>query len=1038
MWEVLSRAPLGSNIQRKFVMFIASILVACFGYIFAVAPTAHAADAQWSGDTISYNGNKYKGENTASQNDGTELKAGTAYYQYNLSAPTNGSATKAFIIYFAPGADPPLATEATLTNYTLTDGKLANKSSNTTITIEPDPNYAGAQGSTSGTAYSSCAVDGIGWIVCPVTNFLAKGMDLIFEYIDGFLEVRPLATGQDQPMYRAWSVMKDVANILFIIGFLVLIYAQITGGMVSNYSIKKMLPRIIIAAILVNISYILCTLLIDIFNILGYSAQDLFIQIRNTITASDQNNWEVINAESLTSLILSGGTIAAGAGIGTYLGIAAVSTSMAGGAGIGGLIILLLPLLIGMVFVVLITFLILAARQAIITILVIVAPIAFVAYLLPNTEKWFNQWRDIFLKMLFVFPAFSVIFGGSQLAAAVIIQNATSVNIILLAFAVQVAPLAITPLLLKLGGGILNRFAGVVNNPTKGVFDRGKTWARERSEENKAAGLNALSQRAKRNGFAGLKSDGSGGRARRSRMHPYNMALNRDQNRRYREQKKAADEAHTEGLFGQTNRGRDLYNRNQDASNEKHLGEEQNRLNYQRGMSNANLVSTSAENQQNLYRRQIHRDAAVAKGQGSVYEEALADHAERDLQESIRDSAELRTTREHSIVNKGVAEEAKKLVENSGKLALKRTIKQDDVLTQQVIQAHEFEKQAAEYENYVTKAAEAAYDNRSRTNAEVRSLRLESHEATQKASAQEAETKTFIANVETIGDAAPGLADRDKDIAERIQQYSRDVEMQSQAQNSAQLVQRRRLANDLKDTPGLQTIAAGIDYDGGDKRVLAAAKAAVTKEVMEKTDNIQNTMDYDKQSNIQQLGDEFAGVSIEEKIAHARLLAKSGPGVKKLRQVLTDWTADKDPASDDMMMLKEILANDQTFSKASRDFEVWGNNEGTGTGEFDSEGNEIQRIYENFGEVAEKPGVWQNITGQRFASMKEPAQRHALELLQRQPNGETLVRKFATRVLDDPSVRSGVKGSPLDMLKNARAGIADLEAPRDDPPLEDT
>jgi hypothetical protein len=145
--------------------------------------------------------------------------------------------------------------------------------------------------------------------------------------------------------------------------------------------------------------------------------------------------------------------------------------------------------------------LILAARQAIIIILIVIAPLAFVANLLPNTEKWFERWRDLFTTMLIFFPAFSLVFGGSQLAGGIIIQNAAgqgSFIMMIFGMAVQVAPLVITPLLLKLSGGLLGKIAGLVNDPRKGLMDRTKNWSKDRAEMSR---LNSLRKPGGKNPF---------------------------------------------------------------------------------------------------------------------------------------------------------------------------------------------------------------------------------------------------------------------------------------------------------------------------------------------------------------------------------------------------------------------------------------------------------------------------------------------------------------------------------------------------------
>lgn len=812
MWDILVRAPLGRNNQRKFVTFLTTVLVACFVYIFATAPPAYAADAAWENSFIVYEGDSYEGEFVAKPGDGTGLADGTKYYLYVEPSAPNVVTRKAHVIYFAPGADPPTETSAKIAEYTSERGKLSDKKNEKTISIEPDANAS----SSTNPGTTSCAIEGIGWIVCPVTNFLAKGMDVIYGYIDGFLEVRPLATTQDQAMYRAWSYMRDFANVLFVIGFLIIVYAQITGGVISNYTIKKILPRVVIAAILVNISYWICALAIDFFNILGYSVQDLFIQMRNTLVGSEGNSWQVINVESLTALILSGGTIVAGGGIAAFLGITTAAGVIAGG-GIGGLVILLVPLLLGLLFIVLMTFLILAARQAIITILVIISPLAFVAYLLPNTEKWFDKWRDTFITLLFVFPAFSVVFAGAQLASAVIIQNAKDVNTILLALAVQLAPLAITPLLLKLGGGVLNRFAGVVNNPSKGIFDRGKNWARDRTEANKSAGLAELARRAKDRGFAGGRTSGNNGRRNSSGMHPYNMAFNRDQRRREREGMKAANESMSDGLFTQTARGRRVYDRNEDASSEKHFGENQNFRDYKQAMATGNDA-------QNTYRRDLHHQAHVAKGIGDVYEDSMTKHAEEDLQVTIRDTPNLLAVKNATAVHAGLADEAKKIIDAQGQLELQETILATDALRLQAQRTHEYQGRASQASELVEDESKAAWEQLTLDDRQIYSRQLERQANAKQLKATKDEWESILveASAGRTDDYqrrhGPITLEVDESIT-RIQGAEETSAVEVKRKANAEYVMKTNLTKELKANDALLERAAGIDEYGKTKVV---------------------------------------------------------------------------------------------------------------------------------------------------------------------------------------------------------------------------
>ncbi len=469
MWDLRQIMPLERVSMRDALFFAATMLVAMFAYIFVTAPDAHAADATWTGNAIQYEGNQYIKLTDGNGEGNTNLPNGIHYGYID-------NQKKAHVLSFPAGADLTNITAADYSEYSfIPPGNYSNKTNSKTINIEAQSSANQGTSSCDGTFTM-----GIGWIVCPVTNFLAGAMDWLFEILTGFLTVRPVQTNSDNALFRSWSIMRNFANIVFVIGFLVIIYSQLTSYGISNYGIKTVLPRLIIAAILVNVSYWICAIAIDASNILGYSLQNIFINLRNTIIGSEGNSWDVVSWKSIGGFILSGGTAAVGIGVGAH----ALAASTAGPA-----IYMLLPILVGVLMAVLVALLIMAARQAIITILVILAPLAFVAYLLPNTEKYFDKWRGLFMTMLLMFPLFSVLFGGAQLAGIAIIQNADSINLIILGMAVQVAPVVLTPLLIKFSGSLLGRIAGMVNNPNRGVIDRTRKWATERAGQSKDRAL---------------------------------------------------------------------------------------------------------------------------------------------------------------------------------------------------------------------------------------------------------------------------------------------------------------------------------------------------------------------------------------------------------------------------------------------------------------------------------------------------------------------------------------------------------------------
>ena len=135
-------------------------------------------------------------------------------------------------------------------------------------------------------------------------------------------------------------------------------------------------------------------------------------------------------------------------------------------------------------------FFILTLRQALIVLLVIIAPLAFVAYVLPNTEQWFKRWSKMFTSVLLVFPIVGLIFGASSLAASVM-SSTVGDDIIgqISAAAVMVLPLFMVPSVLKKSlnsvGDIGGKIAGVSGRMSSGAKSKigGSNFAKYSQEK---------------------------------------------------------------------------------------------------------------------------------------------------------------------------------------------------------------------------------------------------------------------------------------------------------------------------------------------------------------------------------------------------------------------------------------------------------------------------------------------------------------------------------------------------------------------------
>lgn len=259
---------------------------------------------------------------------------------------------------------------------------------------------------------STCSIEGIGWMVCPVLKFMGGLLDGSYAIIRELTAVPGKILGD--PAQRAWSAFRDIANIIIIIAFMIIVFSQVSSFGVSNYGIKKMLPKLIAVTILMNLSFFLCQIALDVSNILGTSIYELLKTM--PVYESSGGFLEKGNIVSdVIGYVLMGG-VALVAGAGAVVGGIAFAT-------IEGALVILIPIIIAALVAVLVTVTILVLRPSIVIILTVLAPLAFVALLFPNTNKFYKKWLQIFVAVLSLYVGISVLFGGSQLAAAILAQS---------------------------------------------------------------------------------------------------------------------------------------------------------------------------------------------------------------------------------------------------------------------------------------------------------------------------------------------------------------------------------------------------------------------------------------------------------------------------------------------------------------------------------------------------------------------------------------------------------------------------------------
>ena len=345
---------------------------------------------------------------------------------------------------------------------------------------------------------NSCGVDGIGWLVCPLMSFAGSLGDASYSAISYFLSIdKEIFKEQSNGgLGQAWSFFRDIANAVFAVIFLWVIFSQISNVGVSNYGIKKILPRLIIGALLVNLSFYICQLAVDLSNILGFSLKGV---LEGAASGVGTQSAEV---GTFNTLII-GGLALAGVGLFIFLAVS-IPTIMA----------LLLALLVVLV--------ILIVRQAAVILLIAISPLAFAAWLLPNTENLFKKWVSMLRGLLIVFPVISLLYGAGKLAGAVLAAvgtddpNNPKETMQVAALAASILPLGATPFVLqsslnslgnigakigRMGANAHSRFAGNAKGAAKRRIDNSAVGDTKRKYsdfmDRKRASMRASDRRAK-------------------------------------------------------------------------------------------------------------------------------------------------------------------------------------------------------------------------------------------------------------------------------------------------------------------------------------------------------------------------------------------------------------------------------------------------------------------------------------------------------------------------------------------------------------
>jgi len=313
---------------------------------------------------------------------------------------------------------------------------------------------------------------GLGWLICNLVDLISKFAGWVDEQLKEILLINTNQYADDVGLKTAWSAIRIIATVVLLGVALIMIIAQMLNlDMISAYTFKKMIPRLVAGVILIQLSWFIGILMIDIFNLLGSAIQDL-------IAAPFGGSGKLDTIASIYNTYTHNTSGGAKAGAMVFLGIGFAAGFAAVGGGFG-----LLALALSVLIAALIAFVILVIRKVVILALLIIAPLAIIAWLLPNTQDWWKKYWDLIIKLLVMFPLVMGALMIGKVFASIIVKTGTSgwestANYFIFIIS-YFAPWYFIPSMIKANGTIFSKMAGGIQNWGSNRSKRLSEWTKK-------------------------------------------------------------------------------------------------------------------------------------------------------------------------------------------------------------------------------------------------------------------------------------------------------------------------------------------------------------------------------------------------------------------------------------------------------------------------------------------------------------------------------------------------------------------------------
>lgn len=318
--------------------------------------------------------------------------------------------------------------------------------------IESFTNLDGGGGEEEGSTASSCEElsGALGWILCPVILALDAGLNWLDTQINSLLLVEQ-SRYENPQMQEVAAIIRNIAfSILVPIALVMVIGTALGFEFISAYTVKRALPRLVVAVIFIALSYPLLTFFIQLVETVGAGIMGIMTAPFTDLASGNETVSDLSLADlfgpSIFSNIIAGLYFGAGAAILLWL--------------FGSVLLLGIG----------IAFLLLMARQLFVVGLLLVAPLAILAWIFPGNDKLWKSWWGGFSNLLFLYPLIMAVIALGRVFAVIAKSNSGGSFVgetvePLMALLAYMLPYAAIPFLFKFAGGMFATISNIANKP---------------------------------------------------------------------------------------------------------------------------------------------------------------------------------------------------------------------------------------------------------------------------------------------------------------------------------------------------------------------------------------------------------------------------------------------------------------------------------------------------------------------------------------------------------------------------------------------